>query len=550
MQKTTYRLAPKISARLDGSTVLLKPRTFLGAELFDAWRAAVGTAGRYDKVRKIYVCPRSRYGEIVAAMEAANFTLLPESWELKNLPVVEAEKAAARVKGAEASLALVEKVMPPYGYQREGVVFLATRRRALLADDQGLGKTYQVLAALPSDARVLVECPAVARSTWSRDAAALRPDLRVVYPSGPILQAPKPGEMLICSYEDITRRVDLLDEKSYGPVRPLPQVSHLVVDEAHYLKNRKSRRTRAHIAVEAQSEVAWLLSGTPMPNAPMELWQVLESAGLAHIAFGTWDRFVDLFGGTREKIRTSGNKFRTIVTFPSLEGDRDLFEQIRAEVRPLLAQVMLRRRKKEVLKDLPDKRTTFLDVEVDQAVLRECEVVLENERLDASTITDETALPLHAFAPIRKQLALAKLPAAIELVEQHEETETPLVVFSAHRAPVEKIGGRKGWARIDGEIGDKQRRATVEAFQAGELKGVACTITAAGTSLTLTHASDELFVDLDWSPGNNAQASDRCHRIGQKRGVLITVLQANHPLDRRMSAVLSRKMLSSAAAIG
>ena len=131
------------------------------------------------------------------------------------------------------------------------------------------------------------------------------------------------------------------------------------------------------------------------------------------------------------------------------------------------------------------------------------------------------------FSSLRAKLAESRIPALLEMVEDHEEQGVPLVVFSAHRKPIDTLGKREGWLVITGDTPDKQ--AVARAFQSGQYKGVAVTIQAGGVGLTLTHASNAIFVDRDWNPAQNVQAADRLHRIGQKAdSVLYTHLTADH----------------------
>jgi superfamily II DNA or RNA helicase len=138
----------------------------------------------------------------------------------------------------------------------------------------------------------------------------------------------------------------------------------------------------------------------------------------------------------------------------------------------------------------------------------------------------------------------------LEWVEPYEDAGEPVVVFSAHRAPIDALGAREGWATITGDTPAAKRTEIVARFQAGELKGVACTIMAAGTGLTLTRACTCLFVDLDWTPALNVQAQDRLHRIGQTaQSVLYVRMVSDHPLDLHIQALIAKKMEMIAGAI-
>jgi hypothetical protein len=129
----------------------------------------------------------------------------------------------------------------------------------------------------------------------------------------------------------------------------------------------------------------------------------------------------------------------------------------------------------------------------------------------------------------------------LEMIEQYEEGEEPLLVFSAHRAPIDVLKGRPGWRVITGDVSPEQRTEIENEFQAGRLKGIGATIQAGGVAITLTRGSHQIWVDRLWTPALNAQAEDRQIRIGQTRGVLIIHLVAEHALDRKVDGMLASK---------
>lgn len=651
----------------------VSPCGYLGLQ-FDFYRTAVGKVCRYDRKTKMSVCALGRYAELRAVLEEYGFEVRLEKALARLVGGVESERAAWAA-GLAGTVAVLEARRPLYPFQREGVAFLGARTRALLADEPGLGKTGQVLAALPALSRTVVVCPAVARMVWVEETEKLRPDLRVRRVTESGFASPQPGEIVVAGYEDVAMRllprqipgagalcgggrhwkttcvlssqrcdrswmpllksirdglpvskdseefslrdglmvagmvllsgreggIDLLDaaleelrddEETPAELRvpilqllgklvgyairrcevpdkaacgasfavcedllpPVPDCTHLVTDEAHYLKGKRSQRAQAHARLEEKTRVAWHLTGTPLPNKAQELWNVLDSAGLAREAFGTFDVFVGLFGGTFEEIYLKGGKKRRVVQFPDLRGlEAVAVDEMSDEIRMCLARVMLRRKKSVVLPELPDKTFRTIKVDVSEEMMTECEAARRKFMamgIDVDGLVDHEKIPFHEIAPLRKKLAIAKTPSAVELVESYELAGRPIVVFSAHEHPATTLGKRKGWAKIDGTVSEKKRKAAKDAFQRGELKGIAATIKAAGTALTLTAASDILFVDWDWVPANNEQAIDRVHRIGQDRGVIVTSLVSEHPLDARVSEVISIKMATIRAAMG
>ena len=176
----------------------------------------------------------------------------------------------------------------------------------------------------------------------------------------------------------------------------------------------------------------WLLSGTPLDNKPPDLYGLLESGGMAYQTFGGWGRFVKLFNG-----------------FKNDWGGYEWGEP-QAEVPEMLRRVMLRRRKVDVLKDLPPKRFQTLTVNGEDTALRREMDALWEQWGDA--LESDCLPPFEEFSTVRQKLAAGRTKHVLELAAQYEEAGEPLVVFSAHKAPIEALGERDGWTTITGDI--------------------------------------------------------------------------------------------------
>ena len=428
-----------------------------------------------------------------------------------------------------------------YPFQEDGVRWLAPRREALLADSMGLGKTPQLLVSLPPGAPVIVLVPAVVVTNWHREATTWRPDYRAtMIKKRAAWRLPEPGEIVIASYGMAPAPGD--------EAITMPQGIHLVSDESHLLKGTTDRHRTfkaLHAAAKAANGVTWLALGTPLQNHPPELWNVLSCAGLEREAFTSWPRFCHLFGGAKTKF----------IPVKGRRGGRRIVEwsgRPRPEVNACLQRVWLRRTKEEVLPDLPAKRRTdvFLG-SLDQATAKACDEAMAALAAagvhltgdDSDDLLDKIKDPDHVsqLAKARAQLAAAKVAPCVEIVEEFEEAEEPIVVASAYVAPCKALGARPGWACITGETPTAERGRIVDRFQAGELKGLALTYRAGGVGITLTRASNMILLDLDWTPAQISQMEDRECRIGQTRGVLIQRLVADHALDRHVIRLLTRK---------
>lgn len=432
-------------------------------------------------------------------------------------PFLRAEAAKLRAQ----TVFLAERCSDLYPFQLDGVDFLRGCRARLLFDEMGLGKTPQAICAAGS--AVIVVCPAVLKSNWARECARWRPDLTPITLDGRgSFRWPAVGECVIINYDVLPEDFDL----------PGPG-TNLIFDEAQAIKSWKSKRTKAARKmvrrVFKQNGFAWLLTGTPLMNKPSELWAMLQALQLGSELYGSYQQFVKRFGGEVDALGQ-------IVWDPSAVHPRAM-----DPIRPYA----LRRTRADVLPQLPVKqyRTVMLG---QPPALRTMDAAARS--YDSIEALMERMADDPGMMGDRKRLAAWKIPAMLEWIEQYESALEPVVVFSAHRAPIEALQGRQGWAAIMG--GSTGRDDAVQAFQAGKLCGLACTIRAAGVGLTLTRSAHVVFVDRDWTPAANLQAEDRLCRIGQTRGVTITDLVADHEIDKAVTELLIHKTRYQEATVG
>lgn len=519
----------------------------LGREVFDAYRVAL-QGSRWNPATTSSLLPAQKAASAIASLAKLNLSLDVDVDARARIEGAQTS-ALALVTGAVDRLAAVDARLAARGkalfpFQKSGVAWLAPRTGALLSDEMGLGKTVQALAALPENVGVVVVCPAVAKGVWAREAAAWRPDFKVSVLSGRgSFRWPANGEIVVVNYDILPETTGTAPNVALkAPVAPQGVV--LIADEAHAVKSSKAARTvrvkaMAH-AIREAGGMTWGLTATPLLNRPNELWTILSAFGLAREAFGNWDAFVNMLGGYKTRF---GYEWGTI---PNVEavGER-------------LSRVMLRRLRLAVLPELPGKTYRFVPVALDTRTARLCDAVLaqlsaQGVTLDSlSKVVDNSreGFGFTEMSQARAALAVAKSAAALALVEDYEEQGEPVVVFSAHRAVIDSIGCREGWAAITGDTSPEERTRIEERFQAGHLKGIAATIKAGGVAITLTRAHHALFVDQEWTPALNAQAEDRICRIGQDRGCVVTVLVGEHALDERIAELLSIKSTTIAGSV-
>ncbi len=422
-----------------------------------------------------------------------------------------------------------ELVVPGLGgelkpFQRAGVSYLLRRRRAFLADEQGLGKTIEALATLQAaDAfPAVIVCPANLKLNWEREIERWLPgrSVRTLLGHSRASGAPE-AELTVVNY-------DILDVRLSELLQAAPQA--LVLDEAHYCKNPAAKRTRAvqKLAAGIPDEgLVLALSGTPIINRPTELISQLRILG----------RLADFGSGVQ-----FGARFR----------GADAHQRLHWHLR---ARCYVRRLKRDVLPQLPAKTRAVVPVELDNEAeyrLAERDLLawLRSQPLDLRELDAKVAAALRAERLVRlnalKLLAArGKLASALAWIHDFASSGERLVVFARHREVQRAVIERFPAAlHILGEDSPARRDAALRAFQGADGPGnqlIVCSMEVAGQGLTLTAASNVAFLELDWTPAKHDQAEDRCHRIGQHDAVTAYYLLAAETVDETIATLLERK---------
>lgn len=504
--------------------------------------AAESTERKLTADGKVFMPYEPANVPLVKAMPGARFNPTDKSWsvslanedrprllEIADQIKLEVAPELRNFKQTEATIQAINaaNIKGLFPFQVAGVEFLSRMPVALLGDDMGTGKTVQALSAINKDYGTIVIAPASVKYNWRAEAKKWRPELKVEVLSGRgSFRFPEPGEIVIVNFDILPADWAGKEPKA---IEQDCSKTILIVDEAHNVQNYKAARSQKVKHLSKSCGKVWFLTGTPLLNHPNQLYGVLESGNMARKTFGSWTAFCKLFNA--EKDRWGGMRWGS--PHPA--------------VPEMLRRVMLRRTRDEVLPDLPKK--TYSEIEVNglsAALKRKLDEMYEEW---ADVLDLDEMPPFEEFSAIRALIAEAKIDAMLEIVETHEEQEVPLVVFSAHRAPIDELAKRAGWAVITGDVAPEKRQAIVEAFQAGQLKGIGLTIAAGGIGLTLTRAWKALFVDLDWTPALNAQAEDRICRIGQTKPCEIIRMVATHPLEQHVHGLIAKKIAMIQSAV-
>ncbi|HZM95940.1 MAG TPA: SNF2-related protein [Vicinamibacterales bacterium] len=420
-----------------------------------------------------------------------------------------------------------------FAHQVEGVAFLLGRKRAILADDMGLGKTRQAIVALQQaapDGPVLIVCPASVKRNWAREISLAGADGTIHIIDGTTKQrVPRDARWVIANYDILGRHVDA--------VVAMPWAG-LVFDEAHYLKNHTSARSKlareiaGRAAAKATKEPpVYLLTGTPMTNRPRDLFVLLQLVG--HPLGRSFLSFAKRYCAaekTQYGWKTDGAS--------NLE-----------ELTVQLHGTMLRRAKEEVISLPPKLRTWLPTTDAKGIAIREVREVMEllvtrvRGASEASDQRSRTRL-LALLTVARRKLAVAKYQTTLDLARGAIEQGEKVIVFSCFDEPLQRLAKAFGPAAVvvTGKVASGKRQPLVDRFQQDDdVRVFLANIIAGGTGLNLTAATQVIFNDLDWVPANHWQAEDRAYRLGQTRTVNVTYVVGVHTLDEFVQAVLETK---------
>jgi SWI/SNF-related matrix-associated actin-dependent regulator 1 of chromatin subfamily A len=428
--------------------------------------------------------------------------------------------------------------VPLFPYQNVGVEFLTRRRCALLADEMGLGKTIQAITAadeLLAD-RLLIVTPAIARWNWANELKKFS-------------AYPRPVQVVTSLSEPIALDKSVIISYDLAVSMNIPgSFDALIADEAHYLKSVGSQRSQAVLGKDGLVRRArrfWALTGTPLLTHAADLWPLLYTFGATPLRY---PQFLERYCVTSNFGIPPGKPPRPIGTKRAMV----------PELRKIAAPYLLRRKKVDVLPELPPVLESDWPVERKPFELSKVmldQVQFELEALDKAFAA--TSLPLDqqwrlleasakSVSTLRRYIGLQKSQRAIDLVkEEMGKLYRKIVIFAVH---VDVVGMlRVGLSKfnpvvITGACHADLRQDIVDRFQQDPNCCVFIgNIVAAGTSITLTESNNVLFVEKEWTPALNEQALARCHRIGQRHSVNVRSLVVKDSIDEKINAILRRK---------
>ena len=414
-----------------------------------------------------------------------------------------------------------------FPFQVEGIEFALERRATLIADEPGLGKTITAagfINALPEIRRVLIICPASLRLNWKRELGRWLVDSPGIW-----FRCVTQGDgVSILGYSELAKHSASLRAKAWDL---------MACDEAHLLKSAKSLRSRmvlgkralkkAERIVPIPAERQLFLTGTPAVNRPAELHPILRVVD--PVNYSDWFRFARRYCG----LRHTGFGWNSSGASNLAELNRRLRETC-----------MIRRRKADVLPQLPPKRRQVIElplagarhaVEAEWVALGLQSGSFEGQ---VAALAESVKVRFDEIATLRRQAALAKVDFAVGQCRELAAAGRKVLVFAHHHEVIDRLVSGLGPSavKLDGRDSEAVRDRAVRQFlERDSVMQFVISIAAGGTGLNLTAASDVLFMELDWTPGAMAQAEDRAHRYGQPGSVLSKWLVLQGSVDAHIA---------------
>ena len=450
------------------------------------------------------------------------------------------EKVFPRGADSAAFSRLLKEPLHPY--QREGALFAARAGRCLLGDDMGLGKTVQaiaaaeILTAYAGIERVLVVCPTSLKHQWELELARFTGRKALVISGGLINRKHQYAETAmwkIASYDTLAR--DLEEVSRWSP-------DLVIADEAQRIKNWNTRAARTLKRIS--SPYAFVLTGTPLENRLEELISIVQYVD-QHRLGPTW-RLLHEHQQRDEAGRVIG------------------YQKLDAIARTL-APVMIRRRKSEVLKQLPARidKNIFVPMTEPQARIHEenreivVKIVARWRRYKFLSDADQRRLTC-ALQNMRMScdstwlldhetdhgVKADELMAVLD--DLFEDDAAKAVVFSQwigmHEVSVRRLEQRRvGYVMFNGSVPAEKRRALIEQFRNDPKCRVFLSTDAGGVGLNLQHAATVVNMDLPWNPAVLEQRIARVHRMGQQRSVQVVNFVAQGTIEEGMLSILGFK---------
>lgn len=476
-----------------------------------------------------------------------------------------------------------------FPHQRAGVAFLATARRALLADEPGLGKTAQAIRALKklqeqgkAPFPALVVCPNTLKKNWKREFARWWPEVTVTVIKGSANQRRKlfeePADVYVINWESLRSHSRLAPYGSVALARCTQCGGHdekvsenrcevherelnridfnaVIADEIHRSKEPKSKQSRALWAATGDAEIRFALTGTPIANDVLDLWSILHWIAPEEWPSKTrWiDRMVDTMLNAFGGMMVLGVKPHMQAEFDQTLHPR-MRRMLKSVVLPWLPEMMFERRDVEMstkqgkaynqMRDLMIAELEGGDVVTAPSPLTQTTRLLQFASSYAEMDVDETT----GESKARLTEPSCKVDALMDDISNGDFGNDSVAVCAVSRQLIELLSAAMTKAKIPhglitGAQTEDERQQAIDDFQSGKIKWILFTAQAGGVGVTLTAARRLIMLQRPWSLVDHKQALDRVHRIGSEihDSIIVTDYVTEGTVEERVLQVLETK---------
>ena len=401
--------------------------------------------------------------------------------------------------------------MQLFPHQQEAKLFLLSRRRAILADPPRVGKTLPTAAAALENLPALIVCPAIAKTVWEAAFSKLAPNVSVNVVNG------KKGASELTSADVTIINYDVLQ---YAQTN-VDRYNTLVLDECHRIKNPKAQRTKAAMLAMKKIDCVYALSGTPIPNRPIELWPILHGLGIYR---GGWFDFAARYA-----------KLWNSPWGLDASGASNL-----PELKALMLPHVLRRKKEDIFKDYKEPQVSLITFD------------LANDKreqsfdADALVANPNALLAFEGLAEVMREAGMRKVQYAADFIDDLLQANEPVVVFAHHKDVVQALQDELKTHKpviVVGDTARAKRDKAIADFQSGHTKCIIGNIAAMSEGVDLSAADTIVFVECTWSTSALEQASSRVENIN-KSGIppVIYILTIKASLDHTVLAKVLKKL--------
>jgi len=435
-------------------------------------------------------------------------------------------------------------------YQKNGFQWLKTLERyglgGILADDMGLGKTLQMIAVIQSylnqtksKKTSIIVCPSSLVINWKNEIAKFAPSIKCTIITGTQaereakIEALETNDIIVTSYDLLKRDVEAYQKKDYT-------FKYIVADEAQYIKNNNTQNSK--VIKQMQAENRFALTGTPIENSLAELWSIFDFIMPDYLF--------------------SYRKFKELYELPIIrDNDQEVMKRLKNMIEPFI----LRRIKKEVLTELPDKTITVLYNEMQEEQKKIYQSYMAQAKQEAIQIIQKEGMQRNQIRILALLMRLrqicchpalfvenyksgsSKLTQCMEIVKDAAKAGHKILLFSGYTSMfkiIEKELKKEGigYYKLTGQTKVGERMKLVDSFNNDpQIQVFLISLKAGGTGLNLTGADMVIHYDPWWNLSAENQATDRTYRIGQKNNVQVYKLITQNTIEEKIYELQQKK---------